>query len=256
MSLTIGMAVYDDFSGVYFTLQALRLYHPKVELIVVDNKGDDRLKNWLGYWCKPVRYIKANEVIGTSYPRDKVFHEANGEWVICIDSHVMLVPGAVDSFIAWTLMNPDCVDLLQGPMLYDNLTACTTHMKPVWRSEMFGIWSEPEFTEKLPSEPFEIPMHGLGLFGCRKDAWLGFNSSFNGFGGEEGYIHEKYRKAGRKTLCLPFLQWLHLFESSRAYPLNVQDRIRNYILGWTELGLDTAPISEHFGKRRVQCLTV
>ena len=38
-------------------------------------------------------------------------------------------------------------------------------------------------------EPFEIPMQGLGMFSCRKEAWLGFNPLFNGFGGEEGYIH-------------------------------------------------------------------
>ncbi len=25
--LTIGMSVYDDFDGVYFTMQALRMYH-------------------------------------------------------------------------------------------------------------------------------------------------------------------------------------------------------------------------------------
>ncbi len=26
--LTIGMSTYDDFDGVYFTLQSLRMYHP------------------------------------------------------------------------------------------------------------------------------------------------------------------------------------------------------------------------------------
>ena len=35
------MAVYDDFNGVYFIVQALRLYHPEVmrdvEITVVDN---------------------------------------------------------------------------------------------------------------------------------------------------------------------------------------------------------------------------
>ncbi|MHC4091683.1 MAG: hypothetical protein ACYSVY_15685 [Planctomycetota bacterium] len=39
--LTIGMAHYADFDGVYFTIQSLRLHHPEVmpqvELILVDN---------------------------------------------------------------------------------------------------------------------------------------------------------------------------------------------------------------------------
>ncbi len=29
-TLTIGMATYDDYDGVYFTVQALRLYHPEI----------------------------------------------------------------------------------------------------------------------------------------------------------------------------------------------------------------------------------
>ena len=39
--LTVGMATYDDYDGVYFSVQAIRLYHPEVteqtEIIVVDN---------------------------------------------------------------------------------------------------------------------------------------------------------------------------------------------------------------------------
>src|SRR5690348_12228659 len=38
LELTIGMATYNDFDGVYFTLQALRLYQDleHVELLVID----------------------------------------------------------------------------------------------------------------------------------------------------------------------------------------------------------------------------
>ena len=41
VALTIGMATYNDFNGVYFTLQALRLYQDlrDTELLVVDNYG-------------------------------------------------------------------------------------------------------------------------------------------------------------------------------------------------------------------------
>ena len=41
MDLTVGMATYRDFDGVYFTIQALRLYQDMegVELLVVDNFG-------------------------------------------------------------------------------------------------------------------------------------------------------------------------------------------------------------------------
>ena len=49
-------------------------------------------------------------------------------------------------------------------------------------------------------EPYAIPAQGLGMFMAKKDSWLGFNEHFRGFGGEEVYIHEKYRKAGRKAI--------------------------------------------------------
>ncbi|HEV2310466.1 MAG TPA: hypothetical protein VGU73_08075, partial [Acidimicrobiia bacterium] len=40
-TLCIGMATYDDYDGVYFSVQALRLYHPevmdRVSILVLDN---------------------------------------------------------------------------------------------------------------------------------------------------------------------------------------------------------------------------
>ncbi len=113
---------------------------------------------------------------------------------------------------------------------------------------MYGVWATDERGKDPDSEPFEIPMQGLGLFACRRDAWLGFNPRFSGFGGEEGYIHEKYRQAGQRTLCLPFLRWLHRFSrpGGVVYPNTLQDRIRNYCIGFDELGLDTEPVAAHF----------
>ena len=53
VALTIGMPTYNDFSGVYFTLQALRCYQymRDTELLVVDNYGcpttKDIVENWV-----------------------------------------------------------------------------------------------------------------------------------------------------------------------------------------------------------------
>lgn len=240
MKLTIGMAVYNDFSGVYFTVESLRLYHDltNCEILIVDNKGDKSLKNWVEHWGKSnVRYERFIDVVGTTAPRQRVFDYAEGEYVICIDSHVLLFPHSLDR-----LWEGD--DLIHGVMYYDNLSSPVTHMEPEWRSEMWGTWAT---LQPIPSTPFEIPMHGLGLFGCKRDAWLGFNPNFKGFGGEEGYIHEKFRKAGRKVMCLPWLKWVHRFGAVGDYPLNVMDRIRNYIIGFKELGLDLSPIYKEFG---------
>ncbi|HJN93287.1 MAG TPA: glycosyltransferase family 25 protein, partial [Dehalococcoidia bacterium] len=124
------------------------------------------------------------------------------------------------------------------------------HFDPVWRAGMFGVWATDERGVDPTHEPFEIPMQGLGLFACRRDAWLGFSSRFRGFGGEEGYIHEKFRQAGRRTLCLPFLRWMHRFNRpfGTRYPINWEDRVRNYFIGHRETGVSTAALEEHFAE--------
>jgi hypothetical protein len=106
----------------------------------------------------------------------------------------------------------------------------------------------------MPTEPFEIWGHGGGCFGCFKDAWLGFHHDFKGFGGEEGYLPSKYRKHSRKVWSLPFLKWIHRFGEGKGagYPLLVEDRIRNYLIGHIELGIDESRLVEHFGKDAVE----
>jgi hypothetical protein len=91
-------------------------------------------------------------------------------------------------------------------------------------------------------------MQGLGLFASRKAAWPGFNNLFIGFGGEEGYIHQKVRNNGGKCLCLPFLRWSHRFARPHgaSYPNRWEDRIQNYLIGFEEAGLDTQQIQDHF----------
>ena len=71
---------------------------------------------------------------------------------------------------------------------------------------MYGRWDDNGQAQDPDAEPFDIPMQGMGLFACRRAAWPGFNPGFRGFGGEEGYIHEKFRQAGGRTLCLPFMK--------------------------------------------------
>ena len=257
--LTIGMATYDDFDGVYFTIQALRMFHAEamddVTFLVVDNRPDgpcgEPLKT-LENSIDNYRYVPFVNRTGTMI-RDAVFEEADSPYVLCLDCHVMIVPGGLRRLLGYYNDHPDCRDLLQGPLIYDNLTKIATHFEPVWGAGMYGRWVDGKQTndseaKDLDAEPFEIPMQGLGLFSCRKDAWPGFNRAFRGFGGEEGYIHEKFRQAGARTLCLPFLRWLHRFQRPLGvpYPLNWEDRIRNYLAGFGELGLPTAEMEEHF----------
>ncbi len=255
--LCIGMATYDDFDGVYFSIQAINLYHPEVAeeigILLVDNNPYGAVAEELKQFENKIPnyyYVPYTETTSTAV-RDVIFREADADYVLCIDCHVFITPGAIRKLIDFLDANPDCRDLLQGPMLYDNMKSLSTHMNPEWGGGMYGTWGTDERGKEIDAEPFEIPLHGMGLFACRKDAWLGFNPRFRGFGGEEGYIHEKYRQHGRRTLCLPFLRWLHRFQrpSKVPYPIIWEDRIYNYLMGFDELNLDsTEKLEQHFSE--------
>ena len=255
LKLTIGMATYDDFDGVYFSIQALRMYHPEVinniEIIVIDNNPASHhgkaIRNLKGQ--TKIKYIPFHEYQSTAI-RNLIFENASAPYVLSMDCHVLFERGSIKKLIEYYEQNPDTKDLLQGPLLYDDLKTISSHFDPVWRAQMYGIWATDDRAKNPDAEPFEIPMQGLGVFSAKKSNWLGFNPAFRGFGGEEGYIHEKYRKSGAKTLCLPFLRWLHRFQRPLGvkYPLTVENKVRNYFIGCVELGSSVEPIYEHFLK--------
>ena len=248
MILTIGMATYDDFDGVYFTLEALKAYQDLegVELVVVDTKKESckdtaNTCNSLG-----AKYFHRPDKVGTSASRNHVFEVATGKFVMCIDCHVLLVKDAVKKLKEYIYANIDSKDLIQGPLLYDDQRNVSTHFKPEWRGQMYGTWETDE--RYLTQEKFEIPMQGLGLFCMRKEVWPKFNSNFRGFGGEEGYIQEKVRQNGGKAICLSWLKWIHRFPRPKGvpYPLDLKDRIVNYLIGWSELGMNYQEVLEFF----------
>ncbi len=241
--LTIGMATYDDYDGVYFTIQALRLYQlkgieDKVEIIVVDNNPTSKhgklLKPFVNQYVKG-KYIEYTDKKSTSI-RNEIFKNASGKYTLCIDCHIMFEENAIKNLLEYYEKNPDTKNLIQGPLLNDNMKDLSTHFDPVWRDKMYGTWGYNK-SEYEKNEPFEIPMMGLGMFSCKTSEWQGFNENFNGFGAEEGYIHEKFRRAGGKCVCLPNVKWIHRFGRPNGvqYPNNLEQRIENYFIGWLEI---------------------
>jgi hypothetical protein len=257
-AITIGIPCHCDFDGVYFTVQCLRMFHsevmPEAEIVVIDNAPASQhgalTRELVQNFVPNGRYIPFTDMLGSAAAKGRVFAEAGGEYVVCLDSHVFLTPGSLARLLAFYRANPGNNDLLQGPMLGDDLQSVCTHMEPVWRGEMFGIWATDMslIADNDGEAPPEIPMHGLGMFSCRRESWLGFHPGFEGFGGEEGYLHQKYRNAGRTTRLLPFLKWLHRFPRTHAiqFPCTRYLKIRNYLRGWSEVGLPIGPLLEHF----------
>lgn len=292
--LTIGMAHFEDFDGVYFTIQNLRLNHnaflPDVEFIVIDNSPNTPSGKAVEHFCKSiggVRYIPYIDVVGTSSTRNLIFAMAAAPVVVCMDCHVMpRWPDFCNNVISYFESGTD--NLIQGPLFLDNLAHCYTHFDPVWSAQMLGVWGTSRRLEDgrvvsissvndhtmahvlsgdidlpvdlqvaskapalgmRPNDPdIEISSQGLGLFISRKDTWLGFNKDFKGFGGEEGYIHLKYKRAGRKCFSVARFGWVHRFGRPNGikYPVSIHDRVRNYVLGHLENDQPLDQLKNHF----------
>jgi len=251
--LTIAMPCYGNPTEVWFTVQALRMYQDTkdCELLVLDNEGSEHMQKMVKS-LQDVRYECWPDVNGTGPARNRIFEVAEGDFVLIIDSHVLLWPDSVTRLKWWLGEHwDDARNLIQGTLVLAALKNFYTHYEPKWRAHMWGIWPPAQKEEDLPKKQFEIQMMGCGLFGCRKDSWLGFCDKCRGFDGVEGVIQEKYRRAGRKVLCLPWLKWVHYFGAAHPYPLANDDKIRNFLHGFKEINLDPSPIYEHFGHDHV-----
>lgn len=266
---TLGMAAYENFDEVFFTIQSLRFHHRKAierfEIVVVDNsprqsKEAVAIKDFISGRVKDQgRYVSFPEPKGSVPPRAHLFDVALGKFVVCIDSHVFFEEGSLDRLVKFFDENPTSDDLLHGVLVsnYGPHRIEGTHMVPQWRSHMFGTWGVDPRGNDPEGEPFEIPQHGLGFFAARRESWLRFRPDFVGFSGGEGYIHEKYRQAGRKVLCLPGVRWVHKFARVKGAPYKpkIEEKIKNHVRGWHELGVDLqtgskvnplASICEHY----------
>ena len=147
--LTIGSAVYDDFEGVYFSYQSLRLNNLDIEdeldYLIIDNNPDSAEGKATKHFYEAsqgIRYIPYTERRSTAV-RNEVFNHAKGEFCMSIDCHVLFEPNTIKRLIKFFEENAESNDLYHGPMLYDQLNkhAPVSHMEPEWRNNMFGTWA-------------------------------------------------------------------------------------------------------------------
>lgn len=110
VTLTVGIATYNDFDGAYFTAHSLLLHHPEAmrdaEIVILDNHPEGSEAPSLAAMAADhpgsahVRYVPYDAVRSTAV-RDALFREAAGEVVLVLDSHVLLAPGGLESLIAF-----------------------------------------------------------------------------------------------------------------------------------------------------------
>lgn len=143
-TLTIGMAHYDDYDGVWATLHALRRYHDltHTQLLVVDNSPTTPHGKSVADLCAKVGadYVPYPDAVGTSAPRNRVFEAAAGDVVLCMDCHVLIDLGGVDAIREYFRRPLTSDDMLCGPLLHDTGDLLGTQFNDLWRAEMWGVW--------------------------------------------------------------------------------------------------------------------
>jgi hypothetical protein len=252
--LTVAIAAGDDIEGACRTVAAIGCAEPgicaEVEFVIAAGNSDDlsaaSLRSIERHGPK-VRFVFGRASSGAAV-RDRLFEEARGDHVLCLDSGVSLAAGTIGRLIAHLEPERATRDLLHGPILSEEGMILSTHCVPEWWEGGFG---KPELDGAAldpNAEPFEIPLHDLGLFACRRAAWPGSNREFLGPGGEEGYIHETFRRRGGRVMCLPFLRWRRGVDrpDAKLHPRSWLDRLRNYAIGWSEIGWSAVPLERHF----------
>lgn len=238
MKLTISMATYDDYDGVYFTVQALRMYQEigDAEILILDNNPTGPCGHVLRDFAANITNCRLIPVTDrkSSFVKYDAFRHATGDVVLGLDCHVLLHPGFIRELMNYWLDHPNGKNMLTGPVVYHRLDACSTHMAPRWRGHDYGCWADaPQLKD---GKPFTVPMQGMGCFSIRREAWQGINPHFRGFGAEEWYIAEKVRQWGGEVVSHPALRWVHRFGwPVRTFPLTLEAKVINYYRGWLEL---------------------
>jgi hypothetical protein len=248
--LTIATPVVNDFDSWSQTMvgfvNQLGKDIDKVELLAVDNDpttGDGYDTRKFCMKLPNCRYVGCGPRQGTFVGKEMCMQNANTEYVLVCDSHIVFQDGALLKLLRFLTEMGPCNDLFHGPICNERWEIFGTHMNPALGDGNFGRWGSYRDENGMVidnCELYKVPMQGMGVFLARRDTWPGFHPALFHFGSEEGYIHEKYRLLGREVWSIPFLKWWHRFRQKSIryqYPMSAEHKYRNYHIAWTEVGL-------------------
>ena len=254
VKLTIGMPTYNDFDGVYFTLQALRLYQDlaDTELLVVDNYGCEHTKKFVEGGAKG-RYILATDAVGTAAAKNRVFAEARGEAVLCCDSHVLFDPGAIARLKAYYRSIPTAAISCKGLSWHDDLKTISTHYKPGVAERDVGHLGDGPAREWIRrGSRSRSGCRGWGSSVAARQRLAGLQSGLSRLR-RRRRLHPREGPARREPAACACPGCAGCTASAGPagvpYPALLFDKVRNYIIGFTEVGLDREPIRSHFSNR-------
>ncbi|QDV30122.1 hypothetical protein Spb1_20500 [Planctopirus ephydatiae] len=192
------------------------------------------------------RFVSFIRVAGTAPTKDEGIRQATGLFAICLDPHCEFPAGMLERILDWITAHPLDDDLHFAMELHLRMVepdgkpaACCTHRVARFGGDgNFAVCRVDPQALAPGAAPFETETAGCAFFLVRRASWLGFHPLSEGWGGEESYLPEKYRQAGRRVWVHPDWQYVHQYHDIDGVAYSGRDWItkaRVILRGFKEL---------------------
>lgn len=250
--LTIGIYVYDDYDGVRYLIDSIRINNPEIlsniEFVIIDNCPDTTNSNALmEFLTTSVKNVAFNYVAYGRYPnhayRFEAIELAKTPYVLVTESKTQFTPGSLKSLIDFFDSGMDEGRIITGPRIKDDFSDVMTHFKYEWNGEFYGV-AEKDPRVDSQVEPFEIEGILPGVFAIRKADWRKISRAAfasNGAYAEDVVLSmRKFLTLGKRPLCLPTFKWTcrMIKTNGKNIPDSVLNRFHNYATAFLQLGLN------------------
>lgn len=266
MKLSIIVPVRGKPNELWFTLQSLCIHHDldkrsDVEIIVADNepkypKGKriafaQDVTNKLNMGPR-ARWLEATEIKSPYHPRDVGARHAKGEWLLFLDSHVLMEPGYLHHVLASIeegRYGPRTITHFPVTFHYPRRRMGHYDLASVMGTTFWGVWKN--VVKKGATAPYAIGATGIWAYLVRKDfyAEIGrFNNGFSGYSGGEPYLDLKAWNLGDGVFLDPAKGGAH-WSGPRDYSPNYKDRVVNFALAVSVVAPEFLPtLQAHYAK--------
>lgn len=232
------IASRNEFKNLLWTLQSVQneLEGIDHEVIVVLNKCDPsearRLSKFWPAKTGQLQIVVYDEKPSCWQARNAGAAQASGEYLLCLDSHVMAKPGA---FVGALAYHRSFMGILHFGVNYWLEHPARTLYQYKWRPDKFwGDWSR-----RKPEPPdHRVLMSSFGAAMVDRAAFEDtgrFHPALGIYGGGEPYIDLKLQMFGYEARCNPAFQVHHLTEK-RGYSWNSADLHRNFMIAAWAIG--------------------
>ena len=228
--LSIVIPVRGKENELWFTLQGLLNagLEAGIEVLVVDNEPSKDVRDVCELFGRPgLRYLEAGTVKGVNYPRSFGASVARGQWLLMLDSHVLMKPG---SFALLRERIRSGVYPAKS-LIHFGVSFGSPEIWGAYRltleSNFWGTWHHLVDTNE--QDPYPIGATGNWALLTRLSDWVsigGFNDAFRGYGGDEIYLQLKYWQSGGQVLLDPQVSGSH-WSGPRAYGVTPMELVVN-----------------------------